>query len=81
LLSVHQALRRYDHRGVVFHANNADGMAPALEHAVAHREQLAAEIQALRVDLEESWQQRRQELETWLSERLLRASPAASPKS
>lgn len=81
ILSDTHALRSYFHRGVVFTANKAGAIAAAVAAAVADQRELTTEIEALKQELEESWQRQRQELEAWLNARTVRVVTAASRKS
>jgi glycosyltransferase involved in cell wall biosynthesis len=74
ILSDTEALRGYFRKGVVFTANDADSIATALRQAIADRQRLRGEIKELRQELIESWRLCRDELNVWLSERLLRGS-------
>lgn len=68
LLSDTQALRDYFYKGVVFTANNAASIAAAVELAVAQQQELAMEIAELKLELSESWQERKSQLEVWLGQ-------------
>lgn len=76
VLSATDALEQYFYKGAVFARNDAESIAAAVRDALARQDELTAEVGELAHELSDSWERRRESLETLLRQWSGQAVPA-----